>query len=297
MDIVWTVWLVCVSSCPSSAVKENTNLVGAALNGKFAIKNFKLFSDKVTKVFEGSRPQTDGSNDQRIEHSCVYISRDLYYMCNLVHAQLLFVLHALCLIWVEWLLSALQFAALLAAVWQVRLETKDVVENACEGRKHGRGRSRKTVDKSTKPTKVAISQQKGWLAALSCKCQNCCWGKVSAEERERLFANLYKLADHATQNMYLFRLLQREQVKCSAFSWRNTTISYHMRCQDSSRMQVCKKSFCEIHAIGKWRVEMLAGDSRGKHVCVCVCVCVCNIMYMYKHVGVEGGHWVGQKLL
>ena len=114
---------------------------------------------------------------------------------------------------------------------------------------------------------------------LTCKCQYSCPKKLDEEERKRILVEFYKLGKHEAQNQYLFGLLRKEAVKRKGrgtSSRRNNTIIYHVRCKNGSHVQVCKKSFCDVHAIGKRRVENLAAklisgelatiDGRGKHL-------------------------------
>ena len=56
---------------------------------------------------------------------------------------------------------------------------------------------------------------------------------------------------------------------------RNVSFHYHVRLSVDFTVTVCKKTFCNIHAVGKRRVggfccklgtgELLASDARGKH--------------------------------
>lgn len=115
------------------------------------------------------------------------------------------------------------------------------------------------------------------MLSPSCKCKyRCC--ELAEEECERLFTDFYKLGNHDSQNKYLFGLLRREPIKRKrrgTVSRRSHTISYHVRLKDGSQVQVCKRSFCDLHAIGKRRIEKLTeklvagvlvpGDARGKH--------------------------------
>lgn len=154
-----------------------------------------------------------------------------------------------------------------------------------------RGRKRLRVESEWKKKKRKLLKDSGEVYAtytgaqkpakemlsLSCKCKYRC-RELADEERERLFTDFYKLGNHDSQNKYLFGLLRREPIKRKrqgALSRRSHTISYHVRLKDGSQVQVCKQSFCDLHAIGKRRVEKLTeklvagvlvpGDNRGKH--------------------------------
>ena len=85
---------------------------------------------------------------------------------------------------------------------------------------------------------------------------------MSECERERIFEEFYKLKSHDAQNKYLFDLIRRTSVKRPSRSatkrQRSQTFTYHVRSSEEREVQVCKKSFCELYAIGKRRVEGLA---------------------------------------
>ena len=155
-----------------------------------------------------------------------------------------------------------------------------------------RGRKRLRVESEWKRKKMKLQKDRGEayttytgtqkpskeVKNLTCKCQYSCREKLDEKECERLFTDFYKLGEYDTQNKYLFGLLGRMDVKRkkrgSATSRKNTIV-YHVRLVDGTRVQVCKKSFCDFHSIGKRRVENLVdklvngvfmgGDERGKH--------------------------------
>ena len=97
------------------------------------------------------------------------------------------------------------------------------------------------------------------LVDLTCKCAYRCREKVNEVERERLFKDFYKLESTDVQNKYLYGLIRRKDVRrrTRAAKPRSHTISYHVRLRDGSHVQVCKVSFCAVHAIGKRRIENL----------------------------------------
>ena len=94
-------------------------------------------------------------------------------------------------------------------------------------------------------------------------------------ERERIFEDFYTLRNHDTQNKYLYGLIQKKAIKRQTRNARNYSLTYHIHLCDGSQVQVCKKTFCDLHAVSKRRVErrvenLLAGvlaasDQRGKH--------------------------------
>ena len=111
---------------------------------------------------------------------------------------------------------------------------------------------------------------------LSCRCTNHCSEKVSASER--IFKEFYNLKSHDAQNKYLLGLIRRQAVKrpaCGTTRPRSHTVTYHVRTVEGREVQVCKKSFCDLHVIGKRRVEglveklaagvLIACDGRGHH--------------------------------
>ena len=112
---------------------------------------------------------------------------------------------------------------------------------------------------------------------LACRCPFRCSEKVREVERERIFTDFYTLGSHDAQNKYLFGLIRKEDVKRrtrGASKPRSHSLFYHVRLCDGSHVQVCKKSFCDLHAVGK-RIDKLiekltagvlvASDRRGKH--------------------------------
>ena len=116
------------------------------------------------------------------------------------------------------------------------------------------------------------------LVSLTCQCAYHCRERVSEPERERIFKDFYKLGSNDAQNKYLYGLIRKKSVRRrtqAAARPRSHTISYHVRLRDGSHVQVCKKAFCDLHAIGKRRVEnlvdkltagvLVASDQRGKH--------------------------------
>ena len=98
-------------------------------------------------------------------------------------------------------------------------------------------------------------------------------------ERKRIFDDFYKLADHDSQNKYLYGLIERSipkrRPRSSAKKARANSFYYYVRLSSGDLVKVCKQAFCEIHGIGKRRVENLceklvsvvlfSGDNRGKH--------------------------------
>ena len=116
------------------------------------------------------------------------------------------------------------------------------------------------------------------IMKVSCSCTHRCSEKLNSDELERIFKSFYKLKNHDVQNKYLFGLIRKIPVHRRTGKGtknRTLTLSYHVRLSDGKEVQVCKKTYCDVHAIGKKRVEILAKklvhgdliafDQRGKH--------------------------------
>ena len=133
-------------------------------------------------------------------------------------------------------------------------------------------------DKGAPYTTYSGGQKPGkQLASLSCHCSYRC-RDIREEERLRIFQEFYDLGNHDAQNKYLYGLISTADVKrrtTKSTRPRAHTIVYQVRLADGSRKRVCKKSFCDLHVIGKRRVEklvekmslgiLIASDCRGKH--------------------------------
>ena len=116
--------------------------------------------------------------------------------------------------------------------------------------------------------------------ALSCRCQHHCSSHVTMEDRQRIFEDFYQLGSHDTQNKYLYGLIERsvpiqQRRRRSTGKPRANTYRYFVRNVKGERIQVCKDAFCQLHTIGKRRVEVIStklvsgvlfsGDNRGLH--------------------------------
>ena len=105
---------------------------------------------------------------------------------------------------------------------------------------------------------------------------------MSEAERKRIFDDFYKLANHDSQNKYLYGLVKRLVPKqrrprsgTANKTPRRNSFKYHVRLSSGDHVKVCKLAFCQIHSIGKCRVEnvcekiaagvLFSGDERGKH--------------------------------
>lgn len=116
--------------------------------------------------------------------------------------------------------------------------------------------------------------------ALACRCQHHCSSRVTSEDRKRIFEDFYKLGNHDDQNKYLYGLIERSvprqrRLRKSSGNPRANTFCYFVRNTHGERVHVCKQAFCQLHAIGKRRVEVISkklvsgvlfsGDDRGLH--------------------------------
>ena len=115
--------------------------------------------------------------------------------------------------------------------------------------------------------------------AITCRCRLGCAEKIPPNERKIVFDEFYKLKSHDAQNKYLYGLIRKRSVrrrKASRASTtkRDVTYSYCIRLK-GKEVEVCKKTFCDVHSVGKRCIEVLceklkAGDllvqdNRGRH--------------------------------
>ena len=116
--------------------------------------------------------------------------------------------------------------------------------------------------------------------ALTCHCQHHCSSHVTMEDRQRIFDDFYQLGSHDTQNKYIYGLIERcvpkqRRLRQSAGKQRSNTYCYFVQNVKGERIQVCKVAFCQLHGIGKRRVEiftsklasgvLISGDNCGTH--------------------------------
>ena len=96
---------------------------------------------------------------------------------------------------------------------------------------------RKTSEKSYKTCSGERRSHKQPSVSHSCRCQHHCSSRVTMEERKRTFNDFYKLADHDTQNKYLFGLIECTSPKqcrlhASSGKQRRNTFCYLIRLSD-----------------------------------------------------------------
>ena len=72
---------------------------------------------------------------------------------------------------------------------------------------------KKDSGKAYKTYKGEPRSAKTLKASLSCHCQNRCASRVSVAKRKHIFDEFYKLADHDSQNKYLYGLIKRSVPK------------------------------------------------------------------------------------
>ena len=106
-------------------------------------------------------------------------------------------------------------------------------------------------------------KNKKQVTGIQCRCRWRCRKNINTKEQERIFREFYKLASHDLQNKYLYGLIHKEPVKrrtaqAQKRKHRRHTFTYHVRMQDRCQVQVCKKLFCDLHAVTKRRVEKLS---------------------------------------
>jgi len=97
---------------------------------------------------------------------------------------------------------------------------------------------------------------------------------------EHIFDEFYKLADHDSQNKYLYWLIKRSVPKqrrprSGTKVARSNSFQYHVCLSSGIHVKVCKQAFYQIHPIGKHHVKHLceklesgvlfSGDEHGKH--------------------------------
>lgn len=116
------------------------------------------------------------------------------------------------------------------------------------------------------------------IAGITCQCPYNCSANVNEAEQQRIFEDFYQLGSYDAQNKYLCLIsaldVKRHTIHESTRP-RNHSVVYQVRLIHGSHEQVCKKSFCDLHAIGKCRVEnlvkkithgvLIASDLHGKH--------------------------------
>ena len=144
--------------------------------------------------------------------------------------------------------------------------------------KKRRQKARKDSGKAYKTYKGEQQDKKRMADILFCRCNLHCSSNVARSERERIFREFYQLGNHDSQNKYLYGLIERTMPKRkvpSAKTSRVNSFVYRLRLSNGNHVQICKQTFCQVHGIGKRRVENLCtamtsgvlscSDGRGKH--------------------------------
>ena len=123
--------------------------------------------------------------------------------------------------------------------------------------------------------KTAVKPAKQ-LIAITCRRHLRCSQKLNLSERKRIFEGFYMLKNNDAQNKYLYGLIHKQAVKCKrakASTKKSVTYRYYLRRSNGTDVEVCKKTFCDVHAVGKRRIERLCEkvgaltvvDGRGRH--------------------------------
>lgn len=118
------------------------------------------------------------------------------------------------------------------------------------------------------------------MRAITCRCSYGCHRNVSSEEAERIFKAFYNSESYDLQNIYLagqinVKPVVRTRVRESSRRQHSFEFEYHLRLQNGTSIQVCRKSFCAVHGINPKRVRVLQNkitsgeivpvDKRGKY--------------------------------
>jgi len=115
------------------------------------------------------------------------------------------------------------------------------------------------------------------IQPITCFCVFNCRRKVTETDRKRIFESFYALGSHDEQNKYLYGLIEKKEIRRrrTQKSFKRHSFVYNVRLNNGNRVEVCKKTFCDLHAVGKRRVEIIAakilsgiilsGDERGRH--------------------------------
>ena len=87
------------------------------------------------------------------------------------------------------------------------------------------------------------------------------WAKLTGN----VSLSFYALKSHDEQNKYLFGLIEKKDVRrCQTEKpFKMNTFVYNVHLKNGNCIRVCKKTFCDLHAIGKRRVETLAAKIVG----------------------------------
>ena len=141
-------------------------------------------------------------------------------------------------------------------------------------------KSKKDSGKAYRTYRSQRISRKQPASSLSCCCQHHCSSLLRVADIKRMFYDFYKLGSHDTQNKYLFGLIERctprqQRRRRSMGKPRSNTYCYFLRNVTGEKIQVCKDAFCQVHAIGKRRIEIVtaklasgvffSGNNRGLH--------------------------------
>lgn len=154
-----------------------------------------------------------------------------------------------------------------------------------------RGRKRLRIEKNWKRKRRKLEKDKGKayttykgeakaaksIQDITCHCLFKCRQNLNETNRRRLFDSFYALGSHDEQNKYLYGLIEVKDIRRRRTEkpLKKCNFTYNVRLHNGKRLQVCKKTFCDLHAVGKRRVEkltekilsgtILSSDERGRH--------------------------------
>jgi len=115
------------------------------------------------------------------------------------------------------------------------------------------------------------------IQGITCHCLFKCCQKLNESNRRRLFDSFYILGSHDEHNKYLYGLIEKKDIQRHRTQkpFKRHNFTYSICLHNGKHLQVCKKTFCDLHAVGKRRVEKLAekilsdailsSDERGWH--------------------------------
>ena len=107
---------------------------------------------------------------------------------------------------------------------------------------------KKDSGKAYKTYKGEPRSAKTLKASLSCRCQNRCASCVSVAERKHIFDEFYKLADHDSQNKYLYGLIKRSvpiqrRPRFGTMVARSNSFQYHVCLSSETTLRCVSRPF------------------------------------------------------
>jgi len=95
---------------------------------------------------------------------------------------------------------------------------------------------------------------------ITCFCVLNCRRKVTETDRKRIFESFHALESHDEQNKYLYGLIEKKEIRRhrTQKSFKRHSFVYNVHLNNGNRVEVCKETFCDLRAVGKRRVEIIA---------------------------------------